>query len=225
MGVVIARGPLDAHQSLSTTLRQSTREAHEAAENAPFMAALAAGHVLRDHYINYLQQLAAVYGSLDELSQQWRMDPEVGSLFDPHLAREGHIVADLNFFEQSPTLDRTTAATREYVDVLQQLARSNRLAAVAHHYVRYLGDLSGGQVVRPKVADALGLSGTFGLQFYAFDLGRPLPAYRREYRRRLHDLPLRATEIDLVVRYAQHAFALNEAMFDSLPTPEPPRAS
>jgi heme oxygenase (biliverdin-producing, ferredoxin) len=59
----------------------------------------------------------------------------------------------------------------DYVLHLQELSESEDPSALlAHAYVRYLGDLSGGQVIRRRVVKAYGLDAEsgLGLSFYSF---------------------------------------------------------
>ena len=61
----------------------------------------------------------------------------------------------------------TTAATA-YVERLAWLDERDAPLLVAHSYVRYLGDLSGGQVLGRVVAGALRLGDGRGTAFYTF---------------------------------------------------------
>ncbi len=63
-------------------------------------------------------------------------------------------------------------ALSQYVGRIDELAASpdpSRL--LAHAYVRYLGDLSGGQFIRRRISKAYGLDDSAGVSFYEF---RPL---------------------------------------------------
>ena len=84
---------------------------------------------------------------------------------------------------------------------------------VAHHYTRYLGDLSGGQAVGKVLDRTFGLGGA-GLAFYEFPM-RPKP-YKDSYRTRLDGLGLDADEIGRAVDEVKVAFGLNQALFDEL---------
>ncbi|MGW4248233.1 biliverdin-producing heme oxygenase, partial [Nocardia sp. NPDC004722] len=82
---------------------------------------------------------------------------------------------------------------------------------------RYLGDLSGGQVIRdtaeklwnlPKKGD--------GVRFYVFDgIGNPA-AFKREYRQALDQLPLEGAEVERVLDEARLAFTMNTNLFGEL---------
>jgi len=64
-------------------------------------------------------------------------------------------------------------ALTTYLDHIKQLSSSGQTAPglLAHSYVRYLGDLSGGQFIMAKIRRAYNLgTGLDGLRFYHFDL-------------------------------------------------------
>lgn len=80
-------------------------------------------------------------------------------------------------------------------------------AYVAHHYTRYLGDLSGGQVVGSALRASLGLE----LAFFDFpDLRGPV--VKRAYRSTLDALDWSPAEQEQAVAEAGVAFACNEAL-------------
>ncbi|HYF72032.1 MAG TPA: biliverdin-producing heme oxygenase, partial [Nocardioides sp.] len=86
---------------------------------------------------------------------------------------------------------------------------------VAHHYTRYLGDLSGGQAIGRILDRSFGLGGR-GVAFYAFpQIPRPKP-YKDAYRVRLDALGLSADQRDLVVAEVKEAFRLNQALVAEL---------
>lgn len=65
-----------------------------------------------------------------------------------------------------------------YLDRLRGLSASQDSAPrlLAHAYVRYLGDLSGGQIIGARLRKAYGLDGLDGRRFYYFDLDHDLTA-------------------------------------------------
>jgi heme oxygenase len=65
-----------------------------------------------------------------------------------------------------------------YVNRLRHLAAdgSDSRLLLAHAYVRYLGDLSGGQIIRARVAKSYGFpKNGDGVRFYAFHEGKGEP--------------------------------------------------
>jgi len=92
---------------------------------------------------------------------------------------------------------------------------------VAHHYTRYLGDLSGGQAIGRILARTFGLEDDRGIAFYQFDaVPKPKP-YKDEYRARLDALPLTAADQQRVVEEVKVVFGLNGALFAELSTQLP----
>ena len=83
------------------------------------------------------------------------------------------------------------------------------------HYTRYLGDLSGGQVVAHRMREHYGVDDS-GLTFYNFEGIDKLKRYKDDYRARLDALPLDADAVDRLVDEALAAFAHNQAVFGDL---------
>jgi heme oxygenase len=86
---------------------------------------------------------------------------------------------------------------------------------IAHHYTRYLGDLSGGQAIGRILEREFDLGGQ-GIAFYAFpSVPKPKP-YKDAYRARLDGLGATAEEKARIVTEVQAAFRLNRAIFAEL---------
>ena len=93
---------------------------------------------------------------------------------------------------------------------------------VAHHYTRYLGDLSGGQVIRAKAEKTWGFTRKGdGVRFYVFeDIPNPA-AFKRGYRELLDAVPADDLEKQRIVGECKRAFTLNTAVFEELGAPAP----
>ena len=86
---------------------------------------------------------------------------------------------------------------------------------VAHHYTRYLGDLSGGQAIGRILDRAFGLDGA-GVAFYDFPaIPKPKP-YKDAYRAALDSIAPTAEEQTRIVEEVKVAFGLNQALFEEL---------
>ncbi|KAJ7833687.1 hypothetical protein B0H14DRAFT_3710349 [Mycena olivaceomarginata] len=81
--------------------------------------------------------------------------------------------------EKPPALEAYTARIQAIADL------PDPSALLAHSYVRYIGDLSGGQTIQRALAKAYGLTlGGAGLSFYAFkELHSNMPASQSEMKR------------------------------------------
>lgn len=222
---------------LAARLRDGTSEAHRAAERGPFIRAFLgarradpdrpAGPTLdRATYRAYLIALHAIYTALEAGLGRHREHPVAGPLALPYLYRAPAIAADLQtLFAADPAADPPVPAALALAARLRELADRDPALLVAHAYTRYLGDLSGGQILRGAAARILGLvpdaeaSNTPGLAFYDFPQIPDLNACKADLRARLDALPLAPAGVNALVAEAREAFARNAAVFaDLLPT-------
>jgi len=201
----------EAGRPFSAAMKEGSTVEHDAAENSPFVTELLAGRVNGRGYADYLLRLRVVYEALEDSVRSRRDDPLVAAVYDPALERLTAIDADLDHWAPGGTRDVESRAAEAYRDRL--VGASWGGALVAHHYTRYLGDLSGGQAIG-KILDRTFDLGGAGLAFYEFAV-RAKP-YKDSYRARLDGLDLDAEQIDRAVDEVKVAFALNQALFDEL---------
>jgi heme oxygenase len=210
--------PAPTTAPLSIAMREGSQTAHTEAENSTFMAELTSARVNALGVRDYLLRFREVYRTLETLGSELSAEPAVAAVADPALDRLAAIEADLAYWavaSGAPVPDVFhSPATDGYVARLLE-ARSWAPLFVAHHYTRYLGDLSGGQVIGRVLDRELGLAGQ-GTAFYAFpDVPKPKP-YKDGYRARLDALDLTPEERALVVGEVSVAFNLNQAIFTEL---------
>ncbi len=203
----------DADSStLSARLRTETSGEHERAETRGFITQLMSGELSLDDYTRFVAQLSYVYDVLEAREAQ-PDDPEL--INDARLHRAGALRADLAALGvtdrelEHPPL----AQTRAYAELVARAQRAHEF--LAHHYTRYLGDLSGGQVIGAKVAREYGATPE-QLNFYRFDEIEKPVLYKREYREALDALDLTDEQTDELIREAQAAFQANSALFEAL---------
>jgi hypothetical protein len=88
---------------------------------------------------------------------------------------------------------------------------------VAHAYTRYLGDLSGGQVLKRVAIKAMGLPDDgAGTEFYEFHSIPNATTFKDDYRRRLDETAVDTATADRIVAEANLAFVLNMRVFEEL---------
>lgn len=211
---------------LAAQLREGTREAHRAAERVPFVRAFLRGALDRPGYRAYLRALWRVYDALEAGLERHREHPVAGPLALPRLYRAPAIARDLRrLFDEHPADAPAVPAALAYAAHLRRLAERDPGLLVAHAYTRYLGDLSGGQILRGAAARLFGLAvDDPGLSFYVFPEVADLGACKADLRARLDALPLDPAGAAAMVAEARRAFAGNTAIFSELPLPaEPPR--
>ncbi len=195
---------------LSAALHDSTMEAHEQAEHATFITRLMSGEGTADGLVALLRQSLPVYEALEDECRATGTDPRIAAILDSRLDRTYALRADL----QTHTLagrscDVIVPAVVDYVAELRACS-GNAPALVGHHYVRYLGDLSGGQIIKTMVRRHYGLQD--GLTFYEFDVPKP-KVYKDNYRDALNTLPLSEEERREALDAATRAFELNHRIF------------
>lgn len=201
--------PLD----VAALVRAATADDHRNAENRGFITRLMGGALSLDEYTRYLAQFAWVYEALEERGSR-AGDPEV---FDPRLARFAAIESDLAALGAADwrTTHPALPATAAYAAHLRGIADDD-VRYLAHHYTRYLGDLSGGQAIAALVARHYGATPE-QLSFYDFDLGDDGPVrYKRRYREAMNALALEPAQVDVLIEEARASFRLNGAIFEGL---------
>ena len=218
--------PAEPGLSLPERLRSGTRDLHAQTERTGAMADLLAGRLSRPGYCAMLRNLHAIYAALeaalDAAMQRQAADAAVLRLHAEPLRRAAALAADLDTLHgpQWRTDLPLQPAAQAYAQRLQALSHAQSpaqsLSLVAHVYVRYLGDLHGGQILKRLVARSLGLVGDSGTQFYAFGDETQVLALRQGLRLALGSLGLNSADSDAVVTEARWAFVQHQQLFTEL---------
>ena len=87
---------------------------------------------------------------------------------------------------------------------------------IAHHYTRYIGDLSGGKILRGIAEKALNNPRGEGLWFYDFPHIKDAKEWKNRYRRHLDQMPLTNEQKNAIITEANYAFRLNMYLFDEI---------
>ena len=198
---------------VAALVREASADDHRAAETRGFITALMGGELSLADYTRYLAQLAWVYEALEERGSR----PGDPAVFDPELARMAAIESDLaslgapDWRSTHPPLP----ATAEYAAHLRAIAGDD-VRYLAHHYTRYLGDLSGGQAIAALVARHYGASPD-QLGFSRFDVAEGgIVRYKRGYREAMNALALQPDDVDLLIDEVRRSFRMNSAIFEAL---------
>ena len=204
-------------ETFSARIRHATTGAHRAAERSPIMTKLLAGRLRLEEFVAMQVQLLNVYETLEELGQRHRSDAVAGVFVDDALVRAPALRADLVALAALGAHDHhgLTPATQRYCARLRQIA-PDPVAFVAHHYTRYLGDLSGGQYMCRALERHLDLGPDRGSAFFHFEHIDP-EAYKVRYRERLDDAAWSASEHQRFLDEVHLAYALNSDLLESIP--------
>jgi heme oxygenase len=203
--------------SLSALLRSRTTTDHRAAEGSGFPTALVQGEVALEGYADMLAQHRYAYEVLEAVRATHLTDPDVGPFLDERLLRSAALEADLVDLVGTGWRDvhPPSPATSAYCERLAATSASP-VAHLAHHYTRYLGDLSGGQYIGRVAARTYGLGEGHGGRFATFEGIEDAAAYRDAYRARLDALAWAPEQQDALIEAVHEAYACNEAVFDDL---------
>jgi len=206
--------------ALAAQLREGTKKAHTMAENTGFVSCFLKGVVDKVSYRTLVADLYFVYDAMEQEIGRLRAagHPVVGPVGFPELNRRESLEQDLAFYfgEGWRNSVKATPAAQEYVARIHQLAQESPELLVGHHYTRYIGDLSGGQILKAIAQKAMNLGEHDGLRFYAFDAIPDEKGFKTNYRATLDSLPIDQAMADRIVAEANHAFHLNMTMFQEL---------
>nr|XP_004650315.2 heme oxygenase 1 [Jaculus jaculus] len=207
-------------QDLSEALKEATKEVHIQAENAEFMKNFQKGQVTREGFKLVMASLYHVYVALEEEIERNKQNPVYAPLYFPEeLHRKAALEQDMAFW-YGPRWQETipyTPATQHYVRRLHEVGQTQPKLLVAHAYTRYLGDLSGGQVLKKIAQKALGLpSSGEGVAFFTFpNIGNAIK-FKQLYRARMNTLEMTPEVKQKVIEEAKTAFLLNIQLFEEL---------
>lgn len=206
-----------SHQ-LATLLREGTKESHTMAENVGFIKSFLAGVVEKKSYRKLVGNFYFVYAAIEAEFERHRDHPVLGELYFPELWRTGTLEEDLAFYYGQDWRDEVqpSPACIEYLECIKKVSNEQPELLVAHAYTRYLGDLSGGQILKNIAKRAMGLEDGRGLNFYEFEaIPNPGP-FKNKYRAAMDDLPVSADMAQKIVAEANHSFHLNMKLFKEL---------
>jgi heme oxygenase len=208
---------------LSRLMRESSQQQHQEAESSPFVAALMRGELSLGDYTTYLVQLAWLYDALERQAANGVARATSEPLWDSRLNRLDAITADLAELGIGDWRETTapSSSMATYIAHLDSLSGRADVRLVAHHYTRYLGDLSGGQAIAALVARHYGATPA-QLSFYRFGDIDDIVRYKEAYRGHLDGLDLTPEESATLITEVQLAFTMNQRVFDELsvvPTP------
>ena len=175
----------------SARLRDETREDHERTESSPFVTAYLAGRV-PDRRLRGSPGPAA-----GPSTRPWsRPRPAPGRSRRGPVPRSAAGPLALPRRGPAPARRRRLAATgsgparrpRAHAERIRELARTWPGGFIAHHYIRYLGDLSGGRALGSKARKLYQLDDD-GVRFYRFDDIASPTEFKDGYRRLLDAAP------------------------------------
>nr|AWD73436.1 heme oxygenase 1 [Labeo rohita] len=177
------------------------------------------GRVSLRQYQLLLCSLYKIYEALEDALDTNASHEAVAPIYFPQeLARLESIGKDLEYFYGQSWREKLTVpdATLRYAQRLREVGRDHPEYLVAHAYTRYLGDLSGGQVLGRITQKSLGLKNGEGLSFFSFPGVSSPNLFKQLYRSRMNSVELTEEQRHGVLREAVTAFELNIQVFNEL---------
>jgi heme oxygenase len=130
------------------SLKEITKDLHHEAETTKFAKMLLSGKIEKADYRNYLYNMMAVYDPIEWYNKRQ------GAFINMHdLPRLNAIYQDFTELDECDYY-YLTPATLEYQAYLHKLGNDPERKHLirAHLYVRHMGDLFGGQIIKKQVA-------------------------------------------------------------------------
>lgn len=125
-------------------IKELTLEQHKNAERQEFVKTLMSGNIDHNLYATYLYNQYHCYKALEEKATENSLFTDIQGL-----QRAEHIRHDFSKLWSEETPPIITKSTFDYMLHINQIGEDAE-KLFAHIYVRHLGDLSGGQMIRRK---------------------------------------------------------------------------
>ena len=202
----------------SKQLKEGTKKSHIMAENTSFVASFLRGVVDESKYRQLIANFYFIYHALEREINIHKDNPFISPMRLNGLARHDALVEDCKYFYGDDWQDiiRPTEQTQRYISRIHEVAKNNPELLIGHHYTRYMGDLSGGQILKGIAQKALGLKED-GLAFYEFPEILDKKKFKESYRRVLDTMiPATQKDVDGIIVEANYAFRLNMYMFEEI---------
>ena len=204
--------------NLATMLREGTKKSHTMAENVGFVKCFLKGVVEKKSYRKLVADLYLVYAAMEEEMEQLKEHPVLSQIYFPELNRRESLEEDLRYYFGANWKNEVepSESGKAYVARIKEIAQTQPELLVAHSYTRYLGDLSGGQILKNISQRAMNLSEGEGTAFYEFNDISDEKAFKTNYRQAMDDLPVDMTTAEQIVDEANDAFGMNMKLFQEL---------
>ena len=202
----------------SQALRERTMASHGDSAGATFMSDLMTGKGSREDYIALVAQHYFIYEALEAAAERFVDDSTAAPFISPQLTRLPALEIDLEHLVGSDWRESISPvpATQRYVDRINEVADEGWAGGfIAHHYTRYLGDLSGGQAISRIMQREFGFE-TNGVAFYLFeDIASP-KEFKDTYRTQLDSVEWDDAERERVIDEVLLAYRFNTELFIDL---------
>ena len=199
-------------------LKTETKKSHTAVENTKFIGAFLRGVISKESYRQLVANFYLIYRAMEDEMSKLKESPIVGPIHSDLLSRTNSLERDCRYYygPNWRAIVVPSEACQQYVNRIREVADDEPELLVGHHYTRYMGDLSGGQILKGIAEKAMDLRDGEGLQFYEFEGIADKKGFKTQYRNTLDTLPINQSMANAIITEANYAFRLNMYMFDEL---------
>lgn len=208
-----------AELQLAKLLGKKTKDAHEKLEGTSFGEKWSEGTISQTEYVMYLADLYSIYCELERQLEICGNIAYLEPLQIKGLYRTEALKKDMEYF--NVPLGAAGAASQEYQKHLWVVGNKNPHLLIAHVWVRYMGDLFGGQMAKKNIEKLW----PDGIAFYEYEqlkndyeIKRP-SSFVTTFRKILNELKLDEKEKDEVIEEAVWAFEQHIKIFQELSNP------
>ena len=204
--------------NLARLLREGTTRSHSMAENVSFVKSFLSGVVDKSSYRKLVANLYFIYEVMEEQIDRHKNHSAVSYIYFPELYRKNSLIEDLRYYYGEDWISKIepSPATTLYINRIRQISYSSPELLIAHSYTRYIGDLSGGQILKKIAKSAMSLPDNSGTAFYDFNLIDDEIKFKNVYRESLNNIPLTDNQVRQIISEANTAFNLNMKIFQEL---------
>lgn len=197
-------------RDLAARLKHATQDLHRHAERSGVIGRMLSGSMSRDAYVLFLRNLLPAYQRLESALDAARDRATIAPFIRPELYRSAALRSDLATLAGPGWMTRLPVlpAGQDYAARIADAASIDPTILIAHTYVRYLGDLNGGRILRRRIAQTLDLEAA-GLRFYAFDEIPDIQSFTSSYRHAYETIDLPEPSCLAILDEARHAFRHN----------------
>jgi heme oxygenase len=207
--MTVARVAGSSPLSVVTALYLRTKALHAEAERTGIIRNLLRGEASRADYILLLRNLLPAYRAMEHGLERHSRSPGIELLSRYRLGRTHAIESDLAALCGERWIDVPLLAAGEiYAKRVSHAADGDGMRLIAHAYTRYLGDLSGGQILQRLLARSFELRPS-ELTFYDFSHFSDLNVLKADYRKALDEAGALASDPQAVVEEGAIAFSMN----------------
>jgi heme oxygenase (biliverdin-producing, ferredoxin) len=204
--------------NLAIKLRDGAKKIHTIGEHVDFAKCILRCVVELASYRKLVANLYFVYSAMEEEMERYQQHPILSKIYFRELNRQQSLEQDLKYYYGSQWREQInlSSAGETYVRRIREVANFQPELLISHLYTRYLGDLSGGQIIKGIVQRAMNLSNGQGVAFYEFPDISNKKQFKAVYRQKLNELPIDEATSDRIIEEAKAAFGMNMKVFKEL---------